>query len=65
MNHRRTIVALAGALALVAMARPMSADIRVLTHDAADLAPHRVQTALNLGVVAFNLLVTWSDRRLP
>jgi hypothetical protein len=64
MDRKRTLLAAAGALALVAVARPMSAEIRVLTHDAADLAPHRVQTALNLGVVAFNVLVTWSDRTL-
>jgi uncharacterized membrane protein len=62
MDRKRTLLAVAGACALLAVARPISADIRVLTHDAADLAPHRVQTALNLGVVALDVLITWTDR---
>ena len=65
MNRKGILIAAAGALALAAVARPIPADIRVLTHDAADLSPHRVQTALNLGVVALNVLVTWTDRVRP
>jgi uncharacterized membrane protein len=61
MDRKRALLAIAGACTLVTVARPISADIRVLTHDASDLAPHRVQTALNLGVLAVNVLVTWTD----
>ena len=64
MDRKRTLVVMAGALVLVAVARPMSAEVRVLTHDATDITPHRVQTALNLGVVALDVLVTWSDSKL-
>ncbi|MBX9815625.1 MAG: hypothetical protein A4S12_05795 [Proteobacteria bacterium SG_bin5] len=51
------------ALVMVALAvRHPSADIRVLTHDAADQAPSRVQAAVDLGVMGVSLLVTWSKR---
>jgi len=45
-------------------ARDPSADIRVLTHDAGDASPHRVQAAVDLGVMAFTILVTWTGNRL-
>jgi hypothetical protein len=49
------------ALLLLAVRHP-SADIRILTHDATDRAPMRVQAALDLGVMAFSVLITWTKR---
>jgi hypothetical protein len=63
MRRRRSIVvALAGLFALVAVARHPTADIAILTHDATDPAPHRVQAAVDLGVVAVKFLLTWTTR---
>jgi hypothetical protein len=60
MRQRRTIAVLFVALlAICALHRP-SADIQLLMHDAADPAPRRVQAAVDLGLVAVKLLVTWS-----
>ena len=56
-----------GAVAIVVMtvlSAPSAprADIRILTHDTADRAPRRVQAAIDLGVVAISVLVTWSGQ---
>ncbi|WP_353204214.1 hypothetical protein [Sphingomonas sp.] len=51
-------------LALVAVARHPSADIQILTHDAADRAPHHVKAALDLGLVAVSVLVTWTGEHI-
>jgi hypothetical protein len=63
LDKRR--IALAGGaaalLALVAMPGP-TADIRILTHDVTDTAPHKVQAAIDVGVFAVSLLYTWSER---
>jgi len=63
MRSRR--IALFGTLALVmvlAMRHP-SADLRILLHDRADLAPHRVQAAVDLGVMCVSVLITWTSHR--
>jgi hypothetical protein len=52
------------ALLLAAFARHPSADIRILTHDAADRAPHRVQAAIDLGLATVSVLVTWTAKRV-
>lgn len=63
MRNRR--IALFGALALVMVAatRHPSADLRILLHDPSDLAPHRVQAAIDLGVMAVSVLITWTSHR--
>ena len=59
----RIALAAAGALVLAAFASPDNrADIRILAHAPGDLAPQKVQAVVDLGVVAFSLLVTWSKR---
>lgn len=58
------MMAIVAALALVAVVRHPTADIQILTHDAGDPAPHRIQAALDLGVVAIKLLVTWTADHL-
>jgi hypothetical protein len=55
---------LAALLAIVAVVRHPTANLEILTHQASDPAPHRVQAALDLGVVAFNFLLTWTSGRL-
>ena len=65
MRRRRTIAAaLALMLAGVAVVRHPTADIQILTHDATDPSPHKVQAALDLGIVAVKLLVTWTANHL-
>ena len=61
MRRRRLIVAaILGLLALTAMIRHPSADIEILTHRAGDTDPHKVQAAVDLGVVAVKFLLTWT-----
>jgi hypothetical protein len=64
MRERRIGLAmLVIALLMLAAHRP-SADIRILAAESGDPAPHRVQAAVDLGVVAVSLLWTWSGHRL-
>lgn len=63
MRHRRiTGLIVAAALLLALSMRHPSADIRILTHDSNDRSPARVQAAIDLGVVAISVLVTWTRR---
>jgi len=52
-------------LATIAVAGTLAAahpniDLRVLTHRMGDPSPHRVQAALDTGLVAVSILVTWT-----
>ena len=61
----RGIAVLVVAVALIAaVLRHPSADIRILTHDSADPTPHRIQAAVDLGVVGVNLLITWTGKHI-
>jgi len=65
VRKRRTIVlGVVALLALVAIVRHPSADIEILTHQANDPAPHRIQAAVDLGVVAIKFLLTWTSGNL-
>ena len=65
MRKRNTIlVAMAALSALIAVARHPSANIEILTHDATDPAPHRIQAAVDLGVVAVKFLLTWTTHSI-
>jgi len=64
MRDRRPGLILMAAAVLLLAARHPSADIRILTHDHADRAPHRLQAAFDLGLVAVSVLITWTTRRL-
>lgn len=57
------MAAMLAACALAALVRHPTADIRILTHDAGDPAPHRMQAAIDVGLFAVNLLVTWTAGR--
>ena len=63
MRNRRIALFVAVALVMLAAARHPSADLRVLLHDPSDLAPHRVQAAIDLGVMAVSVLITWTSHR--
>ncbi|MDB5705643.1 MAG: hypothetical protein JWN66_2759 [Sphingomonas bacterium] len=63
MRNRRFVLAIVAAALLIAAARHPSADIRILTHDQADRAPHRIQAAIDLGLFAFSVLITWTTKR--
>ncbi|AXJ95645.1 MULTISPECIES: hypothetical protein [unclassified Sphingomonas] len=62
MSDRRKIAIGAGlALAIIAVRHP-TADIRLITHDAADPTPHRMQAAIDFGLVGVSVLYTWTQR---
>ena len=61
MRGRRMIVAVAALLALVAIVRHPTADIEILTHRDGDPSPHRIQAAVDLGIVAVKFLLTWTS----
>ena len=64
MRNRRPVLAVAAALlALIALRHP-TADIRLITHDRADPAPHRMQAAVDLGLIGISVLYTWTVDRL-
>ena len=63
MRNRGIGLGFCTALLLVLAARHPSADIRILTHDESDRAPHRIQAAVDLGLVAVSVLITWTTKR--
>lgn len=64
MRNRRIMIGMFALLAMVAVVRHPSADIRILTHDASDPTPHKVMAALDLGLVAVSVLVTWTGEHI-
>jgi hypothetical protein len=63
MRHRRTGLIIAAAALLIMAARHPSADLRILTHDRGDNAPHSFRAALDLGLMAVSVLITWTEKR--
>ena len=64
MRRRQVILAL-GVLALAVMlVRYPSADVRIITHDMTDPAPRKVEAAVDMGVFALSLLVTWTAKSM-
>ena len=64
MRNRRLGLGLAAAALLVVGARHPSANINILTHDPCDHSPHRVQAALDTGLFAISLLITWTTKTI-
>lgn len=65
MDTRKGRIVLAGAvaLALFAVVSPHNrADIRILTHDKSDMSPHKLQAAIDIGLIAISVLVTWTAK---
>lgn len=64
MRPGRIIIAGFALLLLAATTvRHPSADIRVIMHQAGDPDPRQVSAAVDLGVMAFSLLITWTAKR--
>ncbi len=64
MRNRRYGLALAAAALLIVAARHPSANINILTHDQSDRTPHRLQAALDTGLFAVSLLITWTTKSI-
>ena len=63
-NHKGTLL-IAGLVALTAIAmRQPTVDLRLVTHDVRDPAPHRMQAAVDFGLVGVSVLYTWTVSRL-
>ena len=63
-QRRFTLFAVAAALVAVAAAHHPSANIRILTHDRSDPAPHRMLAAVDLGIAAVSILITWTGSEI-
>lgn len=48
----------------VLAARHPTANISLVTHDIGDPTPHRLQAAVDLGLVGVSVLYTWTSRQL-
>ncbi|MCW3845895.1 hypothetical protein OF829_01485 [Sphingomonas sp. LB-2] len=65
MDKGRFRIAVAGltALALLALWSPHNrADIRILTHEQGDRNPHEMRAAIDIGLVAISVLITWTQK---
>ncbi len=63
-NHKGTLL-IAGLIALTALAvRHPTIDVQLVTHDSRDPSPHRMQAAVDLGLVGISVLYTWTVSRL-
>ena len=60
MRDRRKLAVAGIALASLLALRHPTPDIRLLTHDIGDPRPHRVQAAIDLGLVGVSILYTWT-----
>ncbi|MBR0552413.1 hypothetical protein [Stakelama marina] len=63
-DRRKWLLAFAAILLTIGVVRHPSANINILTHDAGDPAPHRLHAALDLGIGAVSVLVTWTGSTL-
>lgn len=65
MRNRRGTLVVAGliALAVVAVRHP-TVDVQLVTHDARDPSPHRMQAAVDFGLVGVSVLYTWTVGQL-
>jgi hypothetical protein len=65
MERRRIGLAFAlGVLLLSGLAMRPHANFELQMQDAADRAPHRMQAAVDLGVMAISVLITWTSRHV-
>jgi hypothetical protein len=60
-RRRKGLIVLALLVAALAARHP-TADFRLVTHDVGDPQPHRVQAAVDLGLIGVSFLYTWSRR---
>ena len=63
MRNRRIAFGAVMLLLFAAALQHPSSNIRVITHQRNDPAPHQVSVAVDLGVMAISFLFTWSGKR--
>lgn len=60
---KRKVGVIAGSALLVALAwKTPTSSLEIRTHDVTDVAPKKMEAALDLGIAAFSLLITWTQR---
>lgn len=60
---KRKVGLIAGGALVVALAwQTPTASLEIQTHDVTDVAPKKMEAALDLGIAAFSLLITWTHR---
>lgn len=64
MSDRGKIAAAALVAVAILAARHPTADIRIVTHDIGDPSPHRMQAAVDLGLIGVSFAYTWTVRQL-
>ena len=64
MRRRQLILALSVLALAVMLVRHPSANVRIITHDIADPAPRKVEAAVDMGLFALSLMVTWTAKGL-
>lgn len=63
--RQRQVIFMCGLLMLAVMlVRHPTANIHIITHDIADPAPRKIEAAVDMGVFALSLLVTWTARSI-
>lgn len=61
---KRKVGLIAGGALVVALAwQTPTATLEIQTHDVTDVAPKKMEAALDLGIAAFSLLITWTASR--
>jgi hypothetical protein len=64
MRERRLTVAVVAALLLALAWHHPTANIEILAQDHDDMSPHQVHAAVDVGVAAVSVLVTWTSHHL-
>lgn len=60
MRNRKAVLVVAALTLAVVAARHPTAEFKLITHDIGDPAPHRMQAAIDLGLVGVSILYTWT-----
>ena len=61
---KRKVGLIAGGALVVALAwQTPTASLEIQMHDVADVAPKKVEAALDLGIAAVSLLIIWTASR--
>lgn len=61
---KRKVGLIAGGALVVALAwQTPTASLKIQMHDVTDVAPKKVEAAIDLGIAAVSLLITWTASR--
>jgi len=64
MRRRRIILVFGLLMLAVMLVRHPTANIRIVTHDIGDPTPRKIEAAVDTGVFALSVLVTWTARSM-